>query len=70
MPTNRTSQGDAERLGQLLDLIEQKLLLDGTLKPSVTDYLRVLELYRGSDGNQPKEVRVQWVDPEASSSAT
>ena len=46
--------------------IENKL--DSTdLKPSMTDYMKLLQLERELDHDSPKEIKVTWVEPETES---
>jgi hypothetical protein len=37
------------------------------LKPSMTDYMKLLQLERELDHDSPKEIKVTWVEPETES---
>jgi hypothetical protein len=64
----RGRQKAAELVEQVLSKIEQKITAD-EIKPTVGDYLRLLQ-YREEiqDTEQPKEIRVTWVDPQTAES--
>lgn len=60
----RTRGGDDEihaRIAALLDAFEQQIR-DQTVKVSVSDYIRLLQLKREFDEQKPKEIEVTWVD--------
>ena len=57
----------SELLLKAVDGIEAQLQ-DKSLKPSLGDYLKLLQLEKElEDGEAPKEIKVTWVDPAAES---
>jgi len=36
----------------------------GELKPTLGDYIRLMQLRRELEENEPKNIEVKWVDPE------
>jgi len=56
-------------LERLAKAVEQKVI-NGELKPTTADLLRVWQFEREFEGDQPKEVKVQWVEPPAQGTAS
>lgn len=53
---------NAELVSSVIQKIEDKLD-KGELKPTVGDLFRLLQLEKEMDEEQPKEVKVSWVEP-------
>jgi hypothetical protein len=55
---------DVAEAGEIRDLIERvrQQVMEGASKPSVGDYIRLLQIYRELEAETPKEIRVEWVD--------
>jgi hypothetical protein len=51
---------------QLLKKVEQKLSKD-TGKASLGDYIRLVQLQKELDDDEPAEIQVTWVEPEKKS---
>jgi hypothetical protein len=47
---------------KILKRVEQKLS-GGDVKPSLGDYIRLVQLHKELDEESPKEIRVTWVEP-------
>jgi len=47
---------------QVIENIEKKLT-SKDLKPSVGDFIRLLQLEKELEEEQPKEIKVSWVEP-------
>lgn len=56
-------------LERLAKAVEEKVI-NGELKPTIADLLRVWQFEREFEGEQPKEVKVQWVEPPAQGTAS
>ena len=57
---DRLKVGDV--LAQVITKMEQKLKEDD-VKPSVADYLKLLQIAKEFGDNTPKEITVTWVEP-------
>jgi hypothetical protein len=55
------SKGKAESVKEAITLFESKLR-KGEMKPTVGEYIRLLELEKEIDGDEIKEIRVTWVE--------
>ena len=53
-----------EALGPLLTQLRTHLAGSADKKGTYGDYLRLLEFYRESSGEQTREIVVTWIDPE------
>jgi hypothetical protein len=62
MPNGRTV---SEFLTTLRTSMEDKLQGEG-VKPSIGDYLKVLQLEKEIDRKDAEEIQARWVDPEES----
>ncbi len=61
--TKKTAESKkAEVVEGLIKSIELKLE-KGDLKPTVGDFLRLLQFQRELEDGEPREVKVQWVEP-------
>lgn len=52
-----------------IDIIEGKIKA-GELKPTVAEYVRLLELRNEMDADEPREIKVTWVEPGETTSST
>jgi hypothetical protein len=53
----------AEVVEQMLERVEQKLG-EGEVKATVGDYIRLVQLHKELEEEEPGEITVRWVDPE------
>ena len=51
----------ADLIRKAIHLFEQNLAA-GKVKVSAGEYIRLLELLQQVDGDEPREIRVRWVD--------
>lgn len=51
----------AEAVGALLKKVEEQLTKE-QLKPTLADYIRLRQLYRELEDEEPREIKVTWVD--------
>ena len=58
---------EAKVVKALLEQVEQKLTKEG-IKASLGDYIRLVQLQKEMEEEQPKEIKVTWVEPEESGS--
>lgn len=61
----KKSRGEVVR--DLLAAMETKLSAEQT-KVSLADYIRLVQLQKEIEGDEPREIRVRWVDHESESS--
>lgn len=59
----RRARNKARLISRVIAKIEDKLESDD-LKPSVGDFIRLLQLEKELDEEQPKEIKVSWVESE------
>lgn len=57
----------AEVVGELIEKVEQKLG-EGEVKATLGDYIRLVQLRKELEEEEPKEIEVRWVDPEETES--
>ena len=57
--------GNAEEVLALVKEMRTRLLDKEQVKPSVADFIRLLQLYREMAGEGPKEITVRWIDKES-----
>jgi hypothetical protein len=53
----------AKVVEELIEKFEKKLG-DSDVKATLGDYIRLLQLRRELDEEEPREIEVKWVDPE------
>lgn len=53
---------------QILERVEQKLG-EGEVKATLGDYIRLVQLQKELEEEEPAEITVRWVDPEKEKSA-
>lgn len=58
---DKSSVASADRILALLISMDEKLFGEQA-KASVTDYIRLLQLYQELKEDEPKEIRVRWVE--------
>ncbi len=56
----------AELLASAIKMLEEKLKADD-FKPSIADYLKLVQLEQELDREEAKEIKVTWVEPEPTS---
>jgi hypothetical protein len=66
--TISAEKGQAGVVKKLLKRVEQKLSGD-EVKASLGDYIRLVQLQKELEDEQPKEMKVTWVKPEETESA-
>lgn len=52
----------AKLVSQMIERLEQKISKD-ELKPTVGDFIRLLQLEKDLEEEQPREIKVSWVEP-------
>jgi hypothetical protein len=60
-----TGKSQTEILGELLEKVEKQLTGSGEVKVTLADYVRLVQLKRELDEEEPKEIRVTWKDTES-----
>ena len=61
-----TSGGRAEVIKGVLEKMEQQMKGD-TMKATLGDYIRLVQLHKELDEESPKEIKVTWVEPKSGS---
>ncbi len=59
----------AEVVEQILEKVEQKLG-EGDVKATLGDYIRLVQLQKELEDEEPGEIKVTWVDPDKTESDT
>jgi len=59
----------AQLVENAIKVIEAKIQA-GSMKPTVGEYVRLLELRNEIDAEEPREIKVTWVEPEEMESST
>jgi len=57
------------RIDSLLDMVERKLG-ERSFRPSVGDFVRLLQLRKELEDERPREITVTWVEPSGDESAS
>jgi hypothetical protein len=65
----RRSKNKVALVGKVIKKIEEKLDSD-QLKPTVGDFIRLLQLEKELKEEQPKEIEVLWVEPKEKEDAS
>lgn len=60
--SRRTSDEPAIRVAELLDEVGEKLRAN-EFKPTVADFIKLLQLYKEFDTREPRRLEVTWIDP-------
>jgi hypothetical protein len=63
------SGGRAGVLKRLLKIVEKKLT-EKEVKATLGDYIKLVQLQKEMDDEQPREIRVTWVEPEETKSGS
>jgi hypothetical protein len=58
-----TVENRAQVVKKLLAAVEEKMKTDAG-KTTMGDYIRLVQLHKELDEEEPKEIRVTWVEPE------
>jgi len=61
------SGGRAGVLKRLLKIVEKKLT-EKEVKATLGDYIKLVQLQKEMDDEQPREIKVTWVEPEETKS--
>jgi hypothetical protein len=56
--TPRRTRG--QLVAEVIESIEKRI---DELKPTVGDFIRLMQMEREIEADQPKEIKVSWVDP-------
>ena len=59
----------AEVVEQILEKVEKRLG-EGDVKATVSDYIRLMQLHKELEDDEPGEITVKWVDPEETEGET
>jgi len=62
---NSEGRSQAEVVRELLAKVEGKLIGDQEVKITLADYIRLVQLKKELDEDEPKEIRVTWKDTES-----
>jgi len=62
-------QNRARIVRKAIESIEAKLGT-GEMKPTLADLVRLLQIEKELDADEPREVRVRWVEPDETGSST
>jgi hypothetical protein len=65
----KKTQRKAEVVEQIIEKVEQRLG-DGEMKATLGDYIRLVQLQKELEDEEPGEITVTWVDPEKTESDT
>jgi len=65
----KKTQRKAEVVEQIIEKVEQRLG-DGEMKATLGDYIRLVQLQKELEEEEPGEITVTWVDPDKSESDT
>jgi hypothetical protein len=68
-PKRPRRKSKAALVSKVIEKIEQKLDSD-QLKPTVGDFIRLLQLEKELKEEQPKEIKVSWVEPKEEEDAS
>jgi hypothetical protein len=59
----KKNRSKAEVVEQIIEKVEQRLG-DGEMKPTLGDYIRLVQLQKELEEEEPGEITVTWVDPD------
>jgi hypothetical protein len=65
----KKNRSKAEVVEQIIEKVEQRLG-DGEMKPTLGDYIRLVQLQKELEEEEPGEITVTWVDPDKTESDT
>jgi hypothetical protein len=66
----RVEEGERSSKAELVSKVLQKMeekLANGELKPTVGDFIRLIQLEKELAEEEPREIKVSWVEPEEKS---
>jgi hypothetical protein len=66
MANTETNAGRAQVIKGVLEKMEQQMKSD-TMKATMGDYIRLVQLHKELDEESPKEIKVTWVEPKSGS---
>ena len=66
MAKTEASGGRAQVIKGVLEKMEEQMKGD-TMKATMGDYIRLVQLHKELDDESPKEIRVTWVEPKSGS---
>jgi hypothetical protein len=66
MAKTETNGGRAQVIKGVLEKMEQQMKGD-TMKATMGDYIRLVQLHKELDEESPKEIKVTWVEPKSGS---
>jgi hypothetical protein len=61
METTETNGGRAQVIKGVLEKMEKQMSSD-TMKATMGDYIRLVQLHKELDEESPKEIKVTWVE--------
>lgn len=56
-----------EAVRALIAIVEKKIK-DGEMKPTLGDYIKLVQMQKDIEEEQPRDIQVTWVDPKEGSS--
>ena len=68
-PSDRRSANRAELLDKAIQRIEEKLG-SADVKATFGDFIKLLQLQKEMQVDQPREIKVTWIDPSETESAS
>jgi hypothetical protein len=68
-PASRRSANRADLVDKAIQRIEEKLG-SSDVKATFADFIRLLQLQKELQTDQPKEIKVTWIDPTETESAS
>ena len=63
--TKQVKKSQSDTVREMMGLVEEKLK-SGQVKPTLGDYIRLLQLQRELEGEEPSNIEVKWVESENS----
>jgi hypothetical protein len=69
-PTEELERRQPELIDKALRAFENRLLDDDNLKPTLTEYLKLLQVEKevAQEKEGPREITVTWIEPDGTSS--
>jgi hypothetical protein len=68
-PSSRRSSNRADLVDKAIQRIEEKLGASD-VKATFADFIRLLQLQKELQNDQPREIKVTWIDPKETESAS
>ena len=62
--TKQVKKSQSDTVREMMGLVEEKLK-SGQVKPTWGDYIRLLQLQRELEGEEPSNIEVKWVESES-----